>query len=67
MSTLFCAIIFAVFDAYQVRLLQFSGGIIPYQVSLMMSYALSIVALILVERRATYPKALMITYQKGER
>lgn len=34
---------------------------------LMMPSALSILALILVARRATYPKALMIPYQKGER
>ncbi|WP_406873540.1 ABC transporter permease [Aminobacter sp. P9b] len=61
------AILFAAFDAYQVRLQQMSGGIVPYQVFLMMPYALSILALILVARRATYPKALMIPYQKGER
>ncbi|MEW9612708.1 ABC transporter permease [Shinella sp. S4-D37] len=61
------AILFAAFDAYQIRLQQISGGIVPYQVFLMMPYALSILALILVARRATYPKALMISYQKGER
>ncbi|MGB3502765.1 MAG: ABC transporter permease [Mesorhizobium sp.] len=61
------AILFAAFDAYQIRLQQISGGIVPYQVFLMMPYVLSIAALILVARRATYPKALMIPYQKGER
>ncbi len=61
------AILFAAFDAYQVRLQQLSGGVVPYQVFLMMPYVLSILALILVARRATYPKALMIPYQKGER
>ncbi|MCO5064115.1 MAG: ABC transporter permease [Rhizobiaceae bacterium] len=61
------AILFAAFDAYQVRLQQLSGGIVPYQVFLMMPYALSILALVLVARRATYPKALMVPYQKGER
>ncbi|MEP9374438.1 ABC transporter permease [Mesorhizobium sp. KR1-2] len=61
------AILFAAFDAYQIRLQQISGGVVPYQVFLMMPYALSILALILVARRATYPKALMIPYQKGER
>lgn len=61
------AILFAAFDAYQVRLQQLSGGVIPYQIFLMMPYALSILALILVARRATYPKALMVPYQKGER
>lgn len=61
------AILFAAFDAYQVRLQQLSGGVVPYQVFLMMPYVLSILALVLVARRATYPKALMIPYQKGER
>jgi len=61
------AVLFAAFDAYQVRLQQLSGGILPYQVFLMMPYALSILALILVARRAAYPKALMVPYQKGER
>ena len=61
------AILFAAFDAYQIRLQQLSGGVVPYQLFLMMPYALSILALMLVARRATYPKALMIPYQKGER
>jgi simple sugar transport system permease protein len=61
------AILFAAFDAYQIRLQQLSGGILPYQVFLMMPYVLSILALVLVARRATYPKALMVPYQKGER
>lgn len=61
------AILFAAFDAYQVRLQQLTGGAVPYQLFLMMPYALSILALILVARRATYPKALMVPYQKGER
>ncbi len=61
------AILFAAFDAYQIRLQQISGGVVPYQVFLMLPYILSIAALILVARRATYPKALMIPYQKGER
>jgi simple sugar transport system permease protein len=61
------AILFAAFDAYQVRLQQLSGGVVPYQVFLMMPYVLSILALVLVARRATYPKALMVPYQKGER
>ena len=61
------AILFAAFDAYQVRLQQLTGGAVPYQLFLMMPYALSILALILVARRAAYPKALMTPYQKGER
>jgi simple sugar transport system permease protein len=61
------AILFAAFDAYQVRLQQLSGGVVPYQIFLMMPYALSVLALIVMARRATYPKALMVPYQKGER
>ena len=61
------AILFAAFDAYQVRLQQVTGGVVPYQIFLMMPYVLSILALVVVARRATYPKALMIPYQKGER
>ena len=61
------AILFAAFDAYQVRLQQVTGGVIPYQLFLMLPYLLSILALVLVARRATYPKALMVPYQKGER
>ena len=61
------AILFAAFDAYQIRLQQLAGGVLPYQVFLMLPYVMSILALVLVARRATYPKALMIPYQKGER
>lgn len=61
------ALLFAAFDAYQIRLQQVAGGIVPYQVFLMMPYLLSIAALVLVARRASYPKALMVPYQKGER
>ena len=61
------AILFAAFDAYQVRLQQVTGGVIPYQIFLMMPYILSVLALIIVARRASYPKALMVPYQKGER
>ncbi|MDN2583528.1 ABC transporter permease [Aquibium sp. ELW1220] len=61
------AILFAAFDAYQIRLQQVTGGVVPYQLFLMLPYVLSILALVLVARRATYPKALMVPYQKGER
>lgn len=61
------ALLFAAFDALQLRLQQSSGGEIPYQVFLMLPYVLSIVALVLVARRATYPQALMRPYRKGER
>jgi simple sugar transport system permease protein len=61
------ALLFAFFDAMQLRLSQVSGEGIPYQVYLMLPYALSILALVLVARRATYPQALMKPYRKGER
>ena len=61
------AILFAAFDAYQLRLQQIAGGEVPYQVFLMLPYILSILALIVMSRRAAYPRALMIPYRKGER
>jgi len=60
------ALLFAFFDALQLRLQQGGDGI-PYQVYLMLPYALSILALVLVARRAAYPQALMKPYVKGER
>ena len=61
------AILFAAFDALQLRLQQSSGGLLPYQMYLMLPYVLSILALTLVARRAAYPQALMKPYRKGER
>jgi simple sugar transport system permease protein len=61
------AILFAAFDAYQLRLQQLAGGYVPYQVFLMLPYILSILALIVMSRRAGYPRALMLAYRKGER
>jgi simple sugar transport system permease protein len=60
------ALLFAFFDALQLRLQQQAGGI-PYQMYLMAPYVLSIVALIAVARRAAYPQALMKPWRKGER
>ncbi len=60
------AILFAAFDAYQLRLQQIVAGV-PYQFFLMLPYILSILALITMARRAGYPRALMIPYRKGER
>ncbi len=54
------AILFSAFDAYQVHLQQVTAGVIPYQMVLMLPYILSIVALIVLARRASYPKALMV-------
>lgn len=62
------AILFAAFDALQIRLQQTPLGVnIPYQFFLMAPYVLSIVALIAMSRRAEVPAALMVPYNKGER
>ena len=61
------ALLFAMFDALQLRLQQSGAATLPYQVYLMLPYALSIVALVLVARKAAYPAALMKPYRKGER
>ncbi|MEM1274423.1 MAG: ABC transporter permease [Pseudomonadota bacterium] len=60
------ALLFAFFDAYQLRLQTVVDGV-PYQLFLMAPYVLSIVALILVARRAEVPAALMTPYRRGER
>jgi general nucleoside transport system permease protein len=60
------ALLFAFFDALQLRLQQQAGGV-PYQLYLMLPYLMSIVALVVVARRATYPQALMRPWRKGER
>ncbi|GHC17858.1 ABC transporter permease [Gemmobacter nanjingensis] len=62
------ALLFAAFDALQIRLQQTPlGAHLPYQVFLMAPYLLSILALILMSRRAEVPAALMVAYRKGER
>jgi ABC-type uncharacterized transport system permease subunit len=61
------ALLFAFFDALQLRLQQSGDSVVPYQIYLMLPYALSILALVLVARRAAYPQALMKPYRKGER
>jgi simple sugar transport system permease protein len=61
------ALLFAFFDALQLRLQQSGGVALPYQLYLMLPYVLSIVALVLVARKASYPQALMKPYRKGER
>ena len=61
------ALLFAAFDAYQLRLQQLVGGVVPYQIFLMLPYLMSILALIAMSRRAGYPRALMVPYRKGER
>ena len=68
------ALLFAFFDALQLRLQQATGAdggplglALPYQLYLMLPYGMAIVALVLVARRAAYPQALMKPYRKGER
>ena len=62
------AILFAAFDALQIRLQQTGiGAVVPYQVFLMMPYILSILALVVMSRRAEIPAALMVPFNKGER
>lgn len=63
---LFGALLFALFDAWQLRLQQAVPGV-PYQLFLMAPYLLSILALTLVARRARVPEALMVPYRRGER
>jgi len=71
-KALFGALIFAFFDALQLRLQQGALHLpglprLPYQLYLMLPYVLSIIALMLMARRAAYPQALMKPYRKGER
>jgi simple sugar transport system permease protein len=70
-QALFGALLFAFFDALQLRLQQGGAGVLgvdlPYQVYLMLPYAMAIVALVVMARRAAVPQALMKPYRKGER
>ncbi|HRY23031.1 MAG: ABC transporter permease [Geminicoccaceae bacterium] len=61
------ALLFGAFDAFQVRLQQVVGGAVPYQLFLMLPYVMSILALLVMARRAAYPQALMRPYVKGQR
>jgi ABC-type uncharacterized transport system permease subunit len=61
------AILFGLFDAYQLRLQQLAGAVVPYQLFLMLPFVMSIIALIVMSRRVAYPRALMVPYRKGER
>jgi general nucleoside transport system permease protein len=60
------ALLFAFFDALQLRLQQSGSTVLPYQMYLMLPYALSIVALV-VACKASYPQALMKPCRKDER
>lgn len=60
------ALLFALCDAFQLRLQTQVTGV-PYQLFLMLPYVLSIVALVVMARRARVPQALMQPYIRGER
>lgn len=65
------ALLFAFFDALQLRLQQAGSGVLglelPYQFYLMLPYAMAIVALVVMARRASVPQALMKPWRRGER
>lgn len=67
-KAVFGAVLFAAFDALQVRLQQTPlGAALPYQLFLAAPYVLSILALVVMSRRAEVPAALMVPFNKGER
>ena len=67
-KTLLGAVLFAAFDALQIRVQQTPlGADVPYQIFLMAPYVLSILALVVMSRRAEVPAALMVPFNKGER
>ncbi|MCF6273295.1 MAG: ABC transporter permease [Rhodobacteraceae bacterium] len=61
------ALLFGAFEAFQVRLQTQVGAFVPSQVFLMAPYVLSIFALVIVARRAEYPRALLKPWFKGQR
>ena len=61
------ALLFGAFDAFQVRLQTEVGAFLPSQVFLMVPYLFSILALVLVARKADYPRALLVPWFKGQR
>lgn len=61
------ALLFGAFDAFQIRLQAEIGQVVPGQVFLMLPYLLSILALVLVARKADYPRALLQPWSKGQR
>ncbi|MBL4785730.1 MAG: ABC transporter permease [Cohaesibacteraceae bacterium] len=61
------AMLFAGLEAMQVRAQQQAGAFIPYQFFLMLPYVLSIVAMIIMARKALYPRALLVPFRRGER
>ena len=61
------ALLFAGLDALQVRAQQAAGAFIPYQFFLALPYVLSIAAMVVMSRRASYPKALLVPFRRGDR
>ena len=61
------ALLFAGLDAMQVRAQQLGGAQIPYQFFLMLPYVLSIAAMVVMARKARYPKALLVPFRRGDR
>jgi ABC-type uncharacterized transport system permease subunit len=61
------AMLFAGLEAMQVRAQQKAGAFIPYQFFLMLPYIMSIVAMVIMARRARYPQALLVPFRRGER
>ncbi len=61
------ALLFGAFDAFQVRLQTEVGAVVPSQVFLMLPYLLSIAALVIVARRADYPRSLLQPWFRGQR
>ena len=59
-------LLFALIEALQVRTKSLTGGL-PYQFYLMLPYIVSIVALIFLAKNASYPRALLLPYRRGER
>jgi general nucleoside transport system permease protein len=66
-KALFGALLYGLFDAYQLRLQTLFGKAVPYEVFLMMPYIMSIVALAALSRRAQVPQALLKPFRRGER
>jgi len=59
------ALLFSLIDAFQLRL-PMLGLHIPYQIFLMLPYLITIVMLVLVARKASYPAAMLKSYSREE-
>lgn len=60
-------LMFAAFDALQLRLQQEANQVIPYQFFLVLPYLLSILAMALTARGLAYPHALLAPYRREQR